>query len=1086
MLKIIYGDVGAGKSTYMASEIKKDIKNGIRSYLVVPEQQAVICEKKMSEILPPSAPLTFEVSNFTRLANTVFRSLGGLCYNYADSSVKFLIMWQTLKMLQPLLKEKSSFLTDVRSVKKYLSYIKELKMLKITPSMLEGASREVKSRTLSDRLTDLSLVSGTYESLLKNEYSDSDGDLDRLAEILSENDFFRGSKIYIDGFMSFTGQQYEIFERLVMQSDVTIALYRDFGNKKMCFSEVNFFAKNILSIARKHSVEVEICELKENKRCISELLKFVSDNIFTYSFGSAKFIGERDGSLRIEECRDLHNECEVVAAAIKNGVFEGGRYSDYAVITADTSAYAGVIDDVFGKYEIPHFVSAKRDISTFDAIKFINSAYNTVLNGYRDEDVITHLKCQLSGISERDADIFEIYVSKWNISGKRFLEEEWMMNPDGYTDRKNETSDEILKTVNEVKEKLLSPLEVLLELKGRGSVGVETHARVLVKFLQNADTERKLYERASEYKKNGDAENSEYYSRLWKQICNVLDRLVTTLKGDETQISMKDFAELLRVMFAQTSLGRIPPSPDAVIIGNADTVRADGVLHVFMVGVNDGEFPQKASDRGVFSEADREELASCGIGVEPDIEERYERALFCFYKAMLTAERCLTITYHTSDLSGKGTSPSFAVQRIREVSNGAEVFSDSAHRDVFSLMYTRESVSPLLPYVKSKKLRRDIAEYALDSFSAITEGNEKIAVSSENTDMIFGDRMYLTQSRIENFAKCPFSYYCNYVLKLDPSKPVSFDPSSVGSFMHGVLERIFLLLEKENKSLAEIEEPELSLLIEKACRGYVDSIIPTQSKKTARLAYLFKRLASRASIIVSELREEFAYSSFRPVYFELKIGKNGIPPVEFVLSDGTRASIYGSVDRVDACEINGKTYIRVVDYKTGKKQFSRDDIEKGKNLQLLIYLYSIVSGDNRRFFSKIGDGELMPAAALYLSSVTAQAKLDTPAEDGAAVAGAVKKLIGDSRNGIVIDDLDVRAGLDSSEGEKFTPKGKSLVSVPDMNEIFADISSVITEIAAKMRSGDAHIPTKRQLEEEDACKYCDMKYVCRSAVNKGQ
>ena len=69
----------------------------------MPEQQTVLAESIMSEILPPSAALISEVTNFTRLANTTFRALGGLSGEYCDKAKKTLIMWRTLTELSPLL-----------------------------------------------------------------------------------------------------------------------------------------------------------------------------------------------------------------------------------------------------------------------------------------------------------------------------------------------------------------------------------------------------------------------------------------------------------------------------------------------------------------------------------------------------------------------------------------------------------------------------------------------------------------------------------------------------------------------------------------------------------------------------------------------------------------------------------------------------------------------------------------------------------------------------------------------------------------------------------------------------------------------
>ena len=67
------------------------------------------------------------------------------------------------------------------------------------------------------------------------------------------------------------------------------------------------------------------------------------------------------------------------------------------------------------------------------------------------------------------------------------------------------------------------------------------------------------------------------------------------------------------------------------------------------------------------------------------------------------------------------------------------------------------------------------------------------------------------------------------------------------------------------------------------------------------------------------------------------------------------------VDRVDLCTVNGKTYFRVVDYKTGRKDFDYADILNGEGLQMLIYLFALQKYGKERY-----GRELLPAGVLYV------------------------------------------------------------------------------------------------------------------------
>lgn len=91
--------------------------------------------------------------------------------------------------------------------------------------------------------------------------------------------------------------------------------------------------------------------------------------------------------------------------------------------------------------------------------------------------------------------------------------------------------------------------------------------------------------------------------------------------------------------------------------------------------------------------------------------------------------------------------------------------------------------------------------------------------------------------------------------------------------------------------------------------------------------------------LIAHMSEEMMHSLFRPEHFELEL-KNGTPypPLRIPTKNGL-VTVGGIIDRVDLYkDENGTTYVRVVDYKTGRKEFKLADVLYGMSLQMLIYL----------------------------------------------------------------------------------------------------------------------------------------------------
>jgi len=247
-------------------------------------------------------------------------------------------------------------------------------------------------------------------------------------------------------------------------------------------------------------------------------------------------------------------------------------------------------------------------------------------------------------------------------------------------------------------------------------------------------------------------------------------------------------------------------------------------------------------------------------------------------------------------------------------------------------------------------------------------------------------------------------------------------------------------------------------------------------EKPKRFAYLYSRLANIMDEVVARLAKEFENSCFEPVDFELKIDNGGsILPYEIALEDGGTLKIHGSVDRVDKMEKDGKSYIRVVDYKSSGKNFSLADVLEGINMQMLIYLFAIWQNGASLY------GDIVPAGVLYMAANAPTASLPRDAGTDEVEMEKIKK---SKMSGMLLKDRDVILGMEKNGEGVFIPAKLSngeltgtLITLEQIGKLKTKADEILGQMAAALHNGNiGALPAT--VSNKTACDYCDYKTVC--------
>ena len=1091
MLKIIEGGFNSGLAEHITDELRRRTEAGLRSLLIVPEQQTVTAEAEAAALLPDSAPLFFEATNFTRLANSVFRSLGGIAGEYCTKEKQRLIMWKTLTELSP-------FLTMTQGKSEVSAGLVDRAMSALAAADCHGVGAEAlalaaeneniaENARLSSKVTDLSLISGLYKKLLSEKYHNGGDDLTAAADKLAANPaYLADTAIFVEGFTSFTEPQYRLLYLLLLRTDVTVALSVPKAESNSYeFREPRTARDRLTRLADKAGAEKKLVRIdgvhgvRSMLLCEAEKLLFRSEGIAESTEGS--------GEIRIFEAATPFDECDLIASDIKRRVIAGASYSDFAIVARDIQKYRGILDTSLCDYAIPFFTSQRKGIDSFEAIRLIYTVYSIVSGGFLREDVMTYAKCGLSGIDEEALDELELYCEKWQISGRGFSDGlSWNMDPRGYQPPSDSAR---LRRINETRALLIEPLISFAE-DVNAALTVREHAEVLVRFLVGLRLEEKLGERAERLAELGEEVAADATFKLWKTVCESLDAIVSTL-GD-SKADANAFLMMLRTVFSEKSIGSIPAYLDEVTVGSADMLRLKNKKHIYLIGVNAGEFPASVSEDDYFTDRDKEALARAGLAFEFDTETKSARELYCFRRAFAFASESVTVTYAAASARQKPTPPADVVERLEEIS-GVGIIKTS-DMSMFDFVYTPESAMLRLKRgdsPESRALRQALCDSGFSDMARVSELspiNSELSLSPELCADAYRGDLALTQSRIDRFVDCPLAYFCKFELKLDDNERASFNAANIGSFVHAILENFFRSMRENNLDVTRLSEADMKNMTSAAAKKYLGELFPEGDFGSARMRVMLSRLERASLPVVESLCREFADCKFLPTFFELKIArdnKDSPAPVTFTREDGGHVYVYGTIDRVDTYSKGADTYVRVIDYKTGTKQFSPKDLEDGRNLQMFLYLKSVIDTDSAEFQRTLGasdGGRVLPAGVIYVHTSISDTTVkkddaDLEREEISKTQKRVGMLLNDEDSIAAMNKDFLPVSLDKNGAIKQTDR---LYTEEGWDALSKIIERAVLQVADGIRSGCAHAP-KKQGTDKKICGYCDYKAICRNA-----
>ena len=428
-LKIIYGKSGTGKSEYIFKEIAKKIEDEQKEkiYVITPEQFSFTAEKKLLDSIKASAVISAEVITFNRMAYRVMKELGSAKTNLSSTGKSMLIY----KILAEEKKNLKFIGKSQENVDLIGTQITEFKKHGVTVENLKNVADKTENKYLKSKLNDMLDVYEKYTEYIQNEYIDENDNLTILAENLDFVKDFDNSYIYIDEFVGFTYQEYEIIRKLLRkakQIQVTVctdSINPDINPDKDLFYENKKTIDRLYNIAKQENCLIEKpVNLEKAYRFKTEELAHLEKNIYATPYKKyEKDVNNINLFLAKNQYSEIENVAENIVKLVRDKQF---RYKDISVITKDLEGYANLCKAIFEKYNIPVFIDEKKDLSENVLVKYVLAVLNIFAKNWSYESVMEYIKTGLvNEVDDEDINIIENYALRWGIKGSKWYNGDW-------------------------------------------------------------------------------------------------------------------------------------------------------------------------------------------------------------------------------------------------------------------------------------------------------------------------------------------------------------------------------------------------------------------------------------------------------------------------------------------------------------------------------------------------------------------------------------------------------------------------------------------------------------------------------------
>ena len=304
-------------------------------------------------------------------------------------------------------------------------------------------------------------------------------------------------------------------------------------------------------------------------------------------------------------------------------------------------------------------------------------------------------------------------------------------------------------------------------------------------------------------------------------------------------------------------------------------------------------------------------------------------------------------------------------------------------------------------------------------------------------------KLLLSYSSIDNYNRCAFRYYLNNILKITEFEETF--AQNIGTIFHDILSKAF----SDDFNFDKEFDEKMSQII-----------------FTNKELFFMKKLKDELKFVIDTIKKQNKFNSLDKSLYENKV---------YINKDGNiKLTFMGIIDKLLYKEEDNKTYLVIIDYKTGVLHTNLNNTIYGIDMQLPVYLYLAKDGLFKNaevigfYLQKILNNEVVKdSKKTYISQKEESLKL----------------------NGYTVDKTDLISKFDfsytDSEVIKSLKFGKTgfyayskILSEEKIDKLINIVKNNIDDAFSNILSANFDINPKRIGKNNVGCAFCKYKDIC--------